>query len=372
MISVVAADAFTVAENRSHEEKQPGPALLSALVNGSVPLLADNSASRRTCPHDSSALSRYPTRIDFGSATAARVGDDGRTAAVSVQSVLILVAAVVYAAGVLVVKRSAELGVGVWRTAFVANVVCGILFQPLWWFGGRIRWDLWWQPLIVALCFVLGQWLTFMSLEKGDVSVATPVLGLKILLVAVLVTLIDGTALEWQLWVAAFLATVAIVLLNRAGRHVPHHNISRTIITAGLAAVSYAFFDVSVQRWSPGWGLGCFLPIAMGFSALLSVAFIPKFRAPLTAIPRSTWLWLLGGTITLGIQSVAFVSTVAHWGQAASANVIYSSRGLWSILLLWILGQWVSSREQHLGGRVLFGRLLGASLMMAAIALVLI
>lgn len=288
------------------------------------------------------------------------------------QYLLILGAAVVYAIGVLVVKRSAELGVGVWRTAFVANVVCGILFQPLWLLGGRMRGELWWQPLIVALCFVVGQWLTFMSLEKGDVSVATPVLGLKILLVAVLVTVIDGTALEWQLWVAALLATLAIALLNRAGRQVPHHHIGRTIVTAGLAAVSYAFFDVFVQRWSPGWGLGSFLPLAMGLSALLSVAFLPKFRAPLTAIPRTTWLWLLGGTLTLGIQSVAFVSTVAYWGHAASANVVYSSRGLWSILLLWVFGQWVSSREQQLGGRILFGRLLGASLMMAAIALVLI
>lgn len=290
----------------------------------------------------------------------------------SLPYVLILAAAVVYAVGVLIVKRSAELGVGVWRTAFVANLACGILFQPLWFFGGEIRWDRWWQPLIVALCFVLGQWLTYMSLEKGDVSVATPVLGLKILLVAVLVTLIDGTRLAWQLWVAALLATLAIALLNRSGRHAAHHNIGRTILTAGLAAVSYAGFDVLVQRWAPGWGLGSFLPIAMGLSALLSVAFIPQFRAPLTAIPRTTWYWLLGGTLTLGIQSVFFVSTVARCGNAASANVIYSSRGLWTIVLLWAFGQWVSSREQHLGGRVLLGRLVGALLMMAAITLVLV
>jgi drug/metabolite transporter (DMT)-like permease len=290
----------------------------------------------------------------------------------SLSHLLILGAALVYAAGVLIVKRSADLGVGVWRTAFVANVMCGLLFQPLWLFGGRIPWELWWQPLIVASYFVIGQWLTFMSLEKGDVSVATPVLGLKILLVAILVTFLDGVSLKWHLWVAALLATLAIVLLNRSGRQASHHNIGRTIFTAGMAAVSYALFDVSVQRWSPTWGLGRFLPITMGLSALLSIAFMAKFRAPLSAIPRITWKWLLAGTLTLGLQSVVFVSAVAQWGHAASANVIYSSRGLWTIVLVWIFGQWVRSQEQHLGNRVLTGRLVGALLMMSAIALVLI
>jgi hypothetical protein len=67
-----------------------------------------------------------------------------------------------------------------------------------------------------------------------------------------------------------------------------------------------------------------------------------------------------------------FVSTVAHWGHAAPANVLYSSRGLWTVLLVWAFGHWVKSREQHLGRRVLTWRLSGAFLMMSAIVLVLV
>ena len=59
-------------------------------------------------------------------------------------------------------------------------------------------------------------------------------------------------------------------------------------------------------------------------------------------------------------------------GQAAPANVLYSSRGLWSVMLVWLVGHWVQSREQHLGVRVLAWRLAGAVLMMAAIVLVLV
>jgi hypothetical protein len=107
-------------------------------------------------------------------------------------------------------------------------------------------------------------------------------------------------------------------------------------------------------------------------SGLLSFAFILRFRAPLSAIPRPAWPWLLAGTAVMAAQSVLFVSTVAHWGQAAATNVVYSSRGLWSVVLVWLFGHWVKSREQHLGRDVLVGRLAGAVLMMSAIVLVLL
>ena len=288
----------------------------------------------------------------------------------SLSLLLPLVAAFVYAAGALLVKRAAELGVGVWRTAFVANVVCAVLFQPLLMLGGTIHSHLWWQPLLVALCFVLGQWFTFISLETGDVSVATPVLGLKVLLVATFVTIFRGTELRWQLWIAAMLATFGIGLLNLRGGQASHHHVGRTIVTAGLAATAYAVFDVLIQAWAPAWGVGRFLPVALGISGVLSCVFIVRFRAPLSAIPRSTWPWLLGGTATMGTQSVLFVFTVAEWGQAAAANVMYSSRGLWSVVLVWVFGHWVKSREQHLGGRVLGWRMAGATSIAAAIVLV--
>lgn len=285
-------------------------------------------------------------------------------------TLLPLLAAVVYATGALLVKRSADLGVGVWRTAFVANIVGALLFQPLLLLGGTTHPALWWQPVTVGLCFTVGQWLTFTALDRGDVSVATPVLGLKIIFVAGLVTLFGKQALRPQLWIAALLATIGIALLNRRDRSASHHDVGRTIVTAGLAAAAYAVFDVLVQLWSPAWGVGRFLPLTMATSGLLSFAFVPRFRAPLSAITPATWRWLLAGTVTMAAQSVMFVSTIARWGNAAPANVIYSSRGLWTVALVWIFGHWVKSREQHLGRGVLAGRLAGATLMMAAIALV--
>ena len=280
-----------------------------------------------------------------------------------------LVAALVYVAGALLAKRASEFGVGIWRTAFIANLISAALFTLLLPFGGMFHADLLWQPALVAVFYVLGQLLNFLALQHGDVSVATPVMGLKIILVAVFTKLLLTSGVSPTLWVAAALSSAAIALLNRT-EGVAHHHVGRTILCAGSSATMFAIFDVLVQKWSPAWGLGRFLPVMLGFAALFSFAFVPLFHAPLREIGRPAWPWLVGGCAGIGLQSVFFVSCVAHFGNAARANVIYSSRGLWSVVAVWAIGHWFANKEQHLGATVLRWRLAGAVLMMAAIALV--
>ena len=70
--------------------------------------------------------------------------------------VLPLLGGLVYVLGALLLKRAAELGGGVWRTARLCNYVSTALFLPLYALGGTVRWDLWWQPAVLALLFVAG------------------------------------------------------------------------------------------------------------------------------------------------------------------------------------------------------------------------
>src|SRR5262245_24943476 len=133
-----------------------------------------------------------------------------------------LVSALLYVIGALLMRRAADYGVGFWRTTFVANLICAAVFSPLLFLGGKFYLELLWQPAVVALLFVAGSVLNFISLDRGDVSIATPVLGIKIILVAVLSTLIVGQYLPLKLWIAAALSTTAVALLNRT-RAPPHH-----------------------------------------------------------------------------------------------------------------------------------------------------
>lgn len=282
-----------------------------------------------------------------------------------------LLAALLFTISALLLKRSSELGAGLWRTAFVCNLVSGAVYCGLLCLGGPpVRFDLWWQPACIALCLFAGLLTQFLALEKGDVSVAVPVLGLKVVAVAFFTPLLTSDTVDSHLWIAVLLCVAGIALLNRKHDGRRPHNIGITLLAAGFTAVSFAMFDVLVQRWGPAWGAGRLLPAVFVMNALLSLVLIGKFRAPLSALPREAWKWLLGGGVFLGLQSILFVSTLAVWGKATVANVMYSSRGLLSVLLVWLVGHWFSNREQGLGARTLAWRLTGAALMLSAIILV--
>jgi drug/metabolite transporter (DMT)-like permease len=282
-----------------------------------------------------------------------------------------LIAALLYAFGAMVLKRSSDLGIGLWRTTFVANLIVATLFSLLWLLPGHpVERELLWQPGVIALCLFVGQLSQFLALEKGDVSVAVPIFGLKVILVAFLTPLLTGDAVGPKLWLAAFLSVLGITFLNQKENGQRPRGLGITLLAGGIGAVCFAVFDVLVQKWGPNWGATRLLPCIFWINALLSFGLIFRFTAPLSAIPKAGWRWLGGGSVLLGTQSIIFVSTLAIYGKATSANIVYASRGLISVLLVWMIGHWFMNQEQHLGAKVLRWRLLGAALMLSAIVLV--
>ncbi len=279
-----------------------------------------------------------------------------------------------YVAGVLLLKRSAAFGVGVWRSTFLTNLLHAVCFAPLWLLGPGAGTGSWWQPLVTGSLFFVGQVATFIAIERGDVSVATPVLGTKIVLVALISALLlpDPVPLKW--WIAAALSTTAIALLNRRPRShaAGDASLAPTIIAALSAATAFAACDVLVQKWAPLWGAGRFLPLMFLCLAGLSFTLVPAFSAPLRQVVRPARPWLIGGALLLSIQAVGMGGTIAIFGDATAVNVVYSARGLWAVLAVWWIGHWFHNEEQKLGAAVLRTRLWGAALMLLAIGLVLV
>jgi drug/metabolite transporter (DMT)-like permease len=283
-----------------------------------------------------------------------------------------LISALIYTVGALLFKRSSDLGAGLWRTTFTANLIGAALFSLLWLEGGpNVDPVLLWQPGLIALCLFAGQLSQFLALERGDVSVAVPVFGLKVVIVAFLTPLLTGEGVSPKLWAAADLSVLGIVFLNRKDGDKHPRNLGITLACGGLGALCFAVFDLLVQKWGPHWGPGRLLPCIFWINGILSIGLITRFSAPLTAIRREAWPWLLGGCVLLASQSILFVRSLALHGHATSANVLYASRGLLSVILVWLIGHWFVNQERHLGARIMRWRLLGASLMLSAIVLVL-
>jgi drug/metabolite transporter (DMT)-like permease len=282
-----------------------------------------------------------------------------------------LVAAFLFTISALLIKRTSAFGLGLWRTAFLCNMIVALVFVLLWPLGGPFPgYQFLWQPAVAGFLLVAGQTLQFLAIDRGDISVAIPVFGVKVILVAFLTQWILGESVSWPLWVAAFLSVGAVLCLNQKGKTGQHHNIGLTLIAGGGCAICFALFDVLVQKWAPAWGVGRFLPLIFWMAAGFSVAMIPLFNAPLRTVPRQAWPWLISGGILLGLQSVIFISTFAVLGKVAVANVAFSSRGLWSVVLVWLIGHWFHNQERHHPRALLLWRLMGAILMMTAIALV--
>ena len=246
-----------------------------------------------------------------------------------------LVCALLYVISALMVRRASALGVGVWRTSFVSNWAIALLFAPMWIFaGGRLhpRAD-YWQPVATALLFFGGQAFTFLALRRGDVSVVTPVMGTKVIMVALFTSLLRVGEVPLQWWLGALLSTAAIGLLHLGGGSHRLH-VGRTVLLTLASATSYSLGDVLMQKWVPAWGMGSFFPPMFLFVGLLSCAFMPFFRAPLRALDASAWRWEAPGAVLLAVNNAGVVLALIIVGNATVVNIVYSVRGLFSVLLL--------------------------------------
>ena len=82
------------------------------------------------------------------------------------------------------------------------------------------------------------------------------------------------------------------------------------------------------------------------------------------------WRWLLLGSLVIAATNAGILSVLGHWGDATAVNIVFSSRGLWSVVLVRLAGSYFGNSEGKLGAAVLGRRLLGAALMVVAIVLV--
>lgn len=284
-----------------------------------------------------------------------------------------LVAAILFAFAAVSLRVTAKEKIGIWRVSFVSNVVTALAFQPYWFLCESLPpLNVWWQPFLVALLFIAGQVLTLLALTKGEISVAAPVLGLKIVFVPFFIWLLRVGELPVQIWSSCFMSAIALMLLNFSDGASNRRMFLYSATTAAAGAGAFAMFDVCVQIWSPVWGQGGFLPVMFIMSTVLSLAMIPAFEARLRLLPARAWPSLLAGSLFFALQALAIVGSVAFWGKAAPANVVYSTRGVWSLVLIALAGSWLGVQEAGLSPRVFVVRLLGALLLLVAIVLLVV
>ena len=109
-----------------------------------------------------------------------------------------------------------------------------------------------------------------------------------------------------------------------------------------------------------------------GVAGILSVVFLPKVDGPKRLRELKATKWMLGGTLLMAIQAMSMCFALAEFGDAPRVNIVYALRGLWSVMLAWLLARTLGTNEATLSRTVMLRRLAGALMLTAAVSMVII
>lgn len=278
-------------------------------------------------------------------------------------------AALGYALAAAFSKQALVRGAGILRISFLMNWVFVPVFATLLLFHeGAIPWSRIHYPAMTGLLFFLGQVFTFAAIRFGDVSLQTPVMGTKAVFAVLIAVLLGTEVVSVPMAAAAVVAMLGVALLGFSGDGV--ERVGRTLGLALLSSFFFAGSDTMVGYYAGGFGVPMFLFITMLVNALLSFGLIPFFREPFSMMPRGAWPWILIACLLMAGQALLLNYTLGRYQHVAAVNVIYSTRGLWSVVLgaaaLRLMSPALATAAPK---RIFYLRMAGALFMCAAIAI---
>lgn len=279
-------------------------------------------------------------------------------------------AAIIYSLGSIAIKRALKEGVTLDQSFHLTNLALGLMFLPLIFFEQKevIDWSQIWKPLTMGLTFFSGNWLTFIAIRRGDVSLVTPIMGTKVVFVAIAVVVLTHKMPSVALWIAAILTTIGIFVIGMAdlkgGRHI--------VLTISLALGSAMIFgccDVLVSWWSGGFGGPTFLVVASGSISFYSLILWLIQGRPALLPTEKARVWTGWGAFLVGLQAIFMGLCLTFYQDATRINVLYASRGLWVIVLLVVFGPILGNSEHRDSGRGFLWRVAGTVILTVAIVI---
>jgi drug/metabolite transporter (DMT)-like permease len=293
-----------------------------------------------------------------------------------------LVAATSSAVSYLLSRHHVSGGGSSLRLLVLAHALMGAACLPVAWFlwpAGLPLDRAWVAPLLgSSFCYLAGQAVVFSALARADASRVSPLLGLKIAMLACIVSLLPREPLDVRQWLAVGLSVVAAVMLQRGGGLRPAA-LAFTLAACVAFAVSDLFIvalidglqrtaagaDVTLGRLEAGFVAMLVTYAFCGLLAATALVLRPSLRPALrrdwVAAARYAATWLLG---MAGLYT-CFGSVGVVFG-----NILQSTRGMMSIAIGAALAHagW-HDLETRVDRRTLIRRLVAAALMTAAIAI---
>ncbi len=265
------------------------------------------------------------------------------------------------------IQRATRRGVRMTVVLGLANLLTLIVFAIYLRPNFRGAWGLY--DVLAAfngVLFFWGQWFSVQSVREGDLVVHSAGLGVKVLFVAGLSASVGLEEAGFGLLGGAILAAAAVYLVAGATMDRLRANWTTLWLTL-MACVFFATNDFLTGWKSHEIGGERWLLLMMGSAGILSIGILIPRRADLQGtFGNLLTAWpVIGAGLTLGMQALLVNLAFSWYREPALSNIAYSSRGLMAVFFVWIF---VKKCREPLGWR----QLLGAGLMICALALVLL
>ncbi len=288
-----------------------------------------------------------------------------------------LFSSVVFVIGMMFAKNAISRGSSPWTGTFLANFWLAISWSAYAILNGEwLPVAAWWQAALIGLMFVLGQVFIYLAFQHGEISVATPILGVKVIIVTSMLAVLAGETIPGRVWCGAVLATLGVAFVQSGTRSTLKTTLNTrktflTIVLAISAATAMSLFDVGLQSWGRQWGANRFLPAMFFSTGLLSCTFLPWVDRPSRLRELKTVRPMVIGTLLMAVQAMSMSYSLSAFGDATRINIVYALRGLWAVILAWALARFFSGHEAQHSGRVMLMRLFGAGLLTASVVVAL-
>lgn len=283
---------------------------------------------------------------------------------------LALTAGAVYALSAIFSKRALDCGAGTFRSLVWSNWAITVCFIPYPFLAGTpITWVDVKLGGAVGILFFFAQLACFIALKRGDASIVTSVMGSKSLFVALSIVLLGFQEnFPAKLWISAGLSGVAVALLGWPSKaHKP------SLLSLGLAiftAASFGLVDALVDQFTERGNPYNILFVMVATLGLFSFPVIPLCQGKFMEWRGDADKWLLWGSVLVAGQAVLMSFAIGFYDVPAEANILYASRGLWSIVFAMLLGKVIGLTDGARDRGVATRRIIGASLLISGILLI--
>ncbi len=247
--------------------------------------------------------------------------------------------------------------------------IFALFLLPIFWPDTIPEFQVYAWPLIgSSLFYLFGQGALFMALAKSAASRASPLLGLKVFILALISVLFRDVYLTTFQWLAVFLSVAAAMMLNRSGGSLPWQSIGWIL----SACLGYSLSDIHIKQLVGHFEyLGLFhastLSVCLSYLLCGAVGIACLYFLP--DVSKKMWIHAIPYSISWFVAMMLLFACFASIG-VVFGNIVQSSRGIISI----ILGSFVAAVgyehiEDRLKHAVFIRRIGAACLMVSAIAL---